>query len=33
LGTTPGLSAITTVGRFDTVEAGQVATDEMWAER
>jgi hypothetical protein len=24
----PGLSPITTVGRFDTVEAAQVATDE-----
>ena len=29
----PGLSPITTVGRFDTVEAAQVATDEMWASR
>jgi hypothetical protein len=27
----PGLSPITTVGRFDTVEAAQVATDEVWA--
>ena len=27
----PGLSRITTVGRFDTVEAAQVATDEVWA--
>jgi hypothetical protein len=26
----PGLSPITTVGRFDTVEAAQVATDEAW---
>jgi hypothetical protein len=29
----PGLSPITTVGRFDTVEAAQVATDEVWATR
>jgi hypothetical protein len=29
----PGLSSITTVGRFDTVEAAQVATDAMWATR
>jgi hypothetical protein len=29
----PGLSPITTVGRFDTVEAAQVATDEAWAAR
>ena len=29
----PGLSPITTVGRFDTVEAAQVATDEVWAAR
>jgi hypothetical protein len=29
----PGLSPITTVGRFDSVEAAQVATDEVWAER
>jgi hypothetical protein len=28
-----GLSPITTVGRFDTVEAAQVATDEVWASR
>jgi hypothetical protein len=27
----PGLSPITTVGRFDTVEEAQVATDEVWA--
>jgi hypothetical protein len=27
----PGLSPITTVGRFATVEAAQVATDEVWA--
>jgi hypothetical protein len=29
----PGLSPITTVGHFDTVEATQVATDEVWAKR
>ena len=29
----PGLSPITTVGRYDTVEAAQVATDEVWAAR
>jgi hypothetical protein len=29
----PGHSPITTVGRFDTVEAAQVATDEVWAAR
>jgi hypothetical protein len=29
----PGLSPITTVGQFDTVEAAQVATDEVWAAR
>jgi hypothetical protein len=29
----PGLSSITTVGRYDTVEAAQVATDEVWASR
>jgi hypothetical protein len=29
----PGLSRITTVGRFDTIEAAQVATDEVWAAR
>jgi hypothetical protein len=29
----PGLSPITTVGHFDTVEAAQVATDEVWASR
>jgi len=28
-----GLSPITTVGRYDTVEAAQVATDEVWAAR
>jgi hypothetical protein len=27
------LSPITTVGRFDTVEAARVATDEVWAAR
>jgi hypothetical protein len=26
-----GLSPITTVGRFDTLEAAQLATDEVWA--
>jgi hypothetical protein len=29
----PGLSPITTVGRYATVEAAQVATDEVWAAR
>jgi hypothetical protein len=29
----PGLSPITTVGRYATVEEAQVATDEMWASR
>jgi hypothetical protein len=29
----PGLSPITTVGRYTTVEAAQVATDEVWAAR
>jgi hypothetical protein len=29
----PGLSPITTVGHYDTVEAAQVATDEVWAAR
>jgi hypothetical protein len=29
----PGLSPITTVGRFATVEAAQLATDEVWARR
>jgi hypothetical protein len=29
----PGLSPITTVGRYDTAEAAQVATDEVWAAR
>jgi hypothetical protein len=27
----PGLSPITTVGRYATVEEAQVATDEVWA--
>jgi hypothetical protein len=29
----PGLSPITTVGRFATVEEAQLATDEVWAAR
>jgi hypothetical protein len=29
----PGLSPITTVGRYATVEAAQVASDEVWASR
>jgi hypothetical protein len=29
----PGLSPITTVGRFATVEAAQLATDEVWVAR
>jgi hypothetical protein len=29
----PGLSPITTVGRYDTVDEAQVATDEVWAAR
>jgi hypothetical protein len=29
----PGLSPITTVGRYDTVDAAQVATNEVWAAR
>jgi hypothetical protein len=29
----PGLSPITTVDRYDTLEAAQVATDEVWASR
>jgi hypothetical protein len=29
----PGLSPITTVGRFDTVDEAQAATDEVWASR
>jgi hypothetical protein len=29
----PGLSPITTVGRYPTVEEAQVATDEVWAAR
>jgi hypothetical protein len=28
-----GLSPITTVGRYDTVEEAQVAADEVWASR
>jgi hypothetical protein len=27
------LSPVTTVGRYDTVEEAQVATDEIWAAR
>ena len=26
----PGLSPVVTVGRFDTVEAAQLATEEVW---
>jgi hypothetical protein len=33
LGDPPGLSPIATVGRFGTVDAAMVATDEMWASR
>ena len=29
----PGFSPITTVGRYATVEAAQLATDEAWAAR
>jgi hypothetical protein len=29
----PGLSPITTVGRYNTLEAAQVATDDVWAAR
>ncbi len=29
----PGLSPITAVGRFATVEAAQVAADEVWAPK
>jgi hypothetical protein len=29
----PGLSPITTVGRYTTVEEAQVAADEVWAAR
>jgi hypothetical protein len=29
----PGLSPITTVGRYDTAEEAQVAVDEVWAGR
>jgi len=28
-----GLSRITTVGRYDTVEEAQLATDEVWEAR
>jgi hypothetical protein len=33
LGDPPGLSPVTTVGRYATVEAAQVATDDVWASR
>jgi hypothetical protein len=29
----PGLSPVTTVGRFATAEEAQLATDEIWASR
>jgi hypothetical protein len=29
----PGLSPVTTVGRYDTVEEAQVAADAVWAAR
>jgi len=29
----PGLSPITTVGRFATVDEAQIATDEVWTSR
>ena len=29
----PGLSPITTVGRFATVDEAQIATDDVWASR
>jgi hypothetical protein len=29
----PGLSPITTIGRYPTVEEAQVAADEVWASR
>jgi hypothetical protein len=29
----PGLSPITTVGRYSTLEAAQVATNQVWAAR
>lgn len=29
----PGLSPITTVGRFATVDEAQLATDKVWASR
>jgi hypothetical protein len=33
LGDPPGLSPITTVGRFDTVEEAKVAINDVWAAR
>jgi hypothetical protein len=33
LGDPPGLSPLTTVGRYATVEEAQLATDEVWAGR
>jgi hypothetical protein len=33
LGDPPGVSPITTVGQFATVEEAQIATDEVWASR
>ena len=29
----PGLSSITTVGRFATVDEAQIGTDQVWASR
>ena len=29
----PGLSSITTVGRYNSVDVAQVATDDVWAAR
>jgi hypothetical protein len=29
----PGLSPITTIGRYDTVDEARLATDEVWASR
>ena len=29
----PGLAPITTVGRIDTVDEAQIATDAVWASR
>jgi hypothetical protein len=29
----PGVSPITTIGRFDTVVAAQLPTDDAWAAR